>query len=109
MAWGERARARVSDKVKAQVRRRDKCCRLAYPGCTQRIEEYDHIEGLAALGIPRTPVLYASEVQGVCKPCHAIKSEQQRREGIERAKQRRGGQISRRYREDHEPHPGALP
>jgi hypothetical protein len=34
----------------------------------------DHIEGLAALGIPRTPVLNANDIQGVCKHCHSWRS-----------------------------------
>lgn len=105
--WGDRPRATVSARVKDQVRRRDGFCQLGYPGCTQRIEEFDHIVGLAAQGISRTPVLSATEVQGVCKHCHAIKSEQQRRDGIERAMQRRGS-LSRRYRDREEKHPGEL-
>ncbi len=104
--WGSRPRSSISAKVKAQVRRRDKVCQLQYPGCTQRIEEMDHIEGLAAQGIPRTPVLNAKEIQGGCQHCHAIKTQQQIAEGRDRARQQRGG-LSRRQR-DHEPHPGAL-
>jgi hypothetical protein len=106
MTWGERPRSRVPDRVKNQVRRRDKTCRLAFPGCTSRIEEMDHIQGLAALGIPRTPVLNAKEIQGVCAHCHAIKTRQQTAEGRERARAARGS-LSRRQR-DHEPHPGRL-
>jgi hypothetical protein len=96
----------VPERVKAQVRRRDKTCRLQYPGCTQRIEEMDHVEGLAALGIPRTPVLDASEIQGACRHCHQIKTQAQAAEGKRAAIQRRGG-ISRtlRYREQH---PGSV-
>jgi hypothetical protein len=107
MPWGERPRSRISKSVKDKVRRRDKTCQLHYEGCTERIQEFDHIEGLAALGIPRTPVLNAHEIQGVCTHCHAIKTERQRREGIARARERRGGNLSRRYR-DVEPHPGAI-
>ncbi|MDC8980683.1 hypothetical protein PR370_01025 [Mycobacterium marinum] len=106
MTWGNRPRSAIPDRVKAQVRRRDKTCRLQYGVCTQRIDEFDHIEGLAELGIPRTPVLDATTIQGVCRACHAIKTEAQRREGIERAKAQRGS-VSKRYR-DREPHPGAL-
>ncbi|MGA7054668.1 MAG: hypothetical protein WBZ37_26055 [Mycobacterium sp.] len=106
MPWGNRPRSRISDKVKAQVRRRDKHCQLQYPGCTGRIEEMDHVVGLAALGVPRTPVLNASLFQGVCAHCHSIKSEAQRLEGEERAKRQRGS-ISKRYR-DLEQHPGEL-
>lgn len=107
MVWGERPRSRVPDRVKAQVRRRDKTCRLQYPGCTQRIEEMDHVEGLAALGIPRTPVLNAADIQGVCAHCHQIKTQQQAADGRRDAIQRRGN-VSRRFR-DQEPHPGRLP
>jgi hypothetical protein len=92
--------------VKDQVRRRDGVCQLHYVGCTQRIEEMDHVIGLAAQGIPRTPVLDASTIRGVCRHCHSIPSEQQRRDGIERAKAQRGS-ASLRYR-DREQHPGAI-
>jgi hypothetical protein len=106
MPWGHRPRSRIPDRVKAQVRRRDKTCRLQYPGCTQRIDEMDHIEGLAALGIPRTPVLNAKEIQGVCRQCHQIKTQAQAAEGRRAAIQRRGG-ISRTLR-DLEQHAGRL-
>jgi 5-methylcytosine-specific restriction endonuclease McrA len=105
MTWNS-PRSRISPKVKDQVRRRDRHCQLQYPGCTQRIEEMDHVIGLAAQGIPRTPVLSATVLQGVCKHCHAIKTEQQRRDGLDRAKAARGS-ASKRYR-DIEPHPGRL-
>ena len=104
--WGNRPRSQIPVRVKDQVRRRDKHCQLQYTGCTQGIDEFDHIIGLAAQGVPRTPVLDARDIQRVCMSCHAIKSEQQRREGIERARQQRGS-LSKRYR-DHEPHPGNL-
>jgi hypothetical protein len=106
MTWGNRPRSRIPQRVKDQVKRRDKVCQLQYEGCTQRIDEMDHIIGLAAQGIPRTPVLNATSIQGVCRHCHAIKSEQQRRDGIAKAKAQRGS-ISKRYR-DVEPHPGRI-
>lgn len=107
MAWGERPRSRIPTRVKDKVRRRDKVCQLQYPGCTGRIDEMDHVEGLAALGIPRTPVLDANVLQGVCHHCHTIKTQAQAAAGRRAATQRRGG-ISRTLR-DHEPHPGRLP
>ncbi len=105
MAWGSRPRSRIPDRVKAQVRRRDKTCQLAYPGCTHAIQEMDHVIGLASQGIPRTPVLTAAVIQGVCRHCHQIKTLQQAAAGRERAKQQRGG-LSKRRR-DVEPHPMA--
>lgn len=101
MAWDKESRSRIPERVKSQVRRRDKTCRLNYQGCTHQIDEFDHIQGLAALGIPRTPVLNAEDIQGVCKPCHAIKSEAQRVAGYKAFR-------AKHYREP-EPHPGTLP
>ncbi len=103
--WGNRPRSNTPKRIRDQVMRRDKLCQLQFDGCSQRIDEMDHVEGLAAAGIPRTPVLNAQSIQGVCKHCHAIKSEQQRRAGIAQAIERRGS-LSKRYR-DREPHPGA--
>lgn len=68
----------VAPRVKAQVRKRDKTCRLAYPGiCTGAIDEMDHPDGLAAQGKRRTSVLDPADVQGVCIPCHRHKTQQQ--------------------------------
>lgn len=105
MTWGQGST--IPKRIKDQVRRRDQTCRLQYPGiCTGAIDEFDHPGGLAAQGQQRTAVRSAIEVQGVCSPCHAHKTEQQRLAGIARAKAQRGS-LSKRYR-DHEPHPGAL-
>lgn len=106
MTWGQRPRSRIPQRVKDQVRRRDKVCQLQYPGCTQRIDEMDHIIGLAAQRVPRTPVLNATEIQGVCAHCHQIKTQAQAAAGREQARQRRGS-LSRRNR-DREQHPGSI-
>ena len=105
MTWGQGST--IPDRIKNQVRIRDKVCQLQYPGiCTGRIDEFDHIKGLADQGLQRTPVRSAREVQGVCTPCHSEKTKGQQQAGRERAKAQRGS-LSRRYR-DREPHPGAL-
>lgn len=105
MTWGQGST--IPKRVKDQVRRRDKTCRLQYPGiCTGAIDEFDHPDGLAAQGQERTTVQSADEVQGVCSPCHGKKSEEQRVAGILAAVSRRGGR-SRRLR-DLERHPGRL-
>lgn len=101
--WGQGGY--VAKRVKDQVRRRDKTCRLNYPDiCTGTIDQFDHPQGLAERGLRRTSVTNPSEVQGVCTPCHKHKTESQRLDGIARAKAQRGG-LSRRLR-DIEPHPG---
>ena len=105
MTWGQGSN--IPKRVKDQVRRRDRTCRLQYPGvCTGSIDQFDHPDGLAAHGRQRTTVRSAAEVQGVCEPCHKVKTDQQRRAGLAAATARRGGR-SRRNR-DLEPHPGRL-
>jgi hypothetical protein len=103
--WGARAPSAIPQRVKDQVRRRDQTCRLRFAGCTSHIDEFDHVTGLADQGVPRTPVLTATDIQGVCRSCHAIKSEQERLAGLARHHDQRRRQ---RYRAP-EPHPGALP
>lgn len=109
MTWGQRSQ--IPQSVKNTVRRRDGAkggCQLRYPGiCTGRIDEFDHIDGLADQGRQRNdrPVT-AEELQGVCEPCHEHKTEQQRLAGIARAVRTRGS-LSKRYR-DREPHPGEI-
>lgn len=105
MTWGQGSN--IPKRIKDKVRVRDKVCQLNYPGiCTGSIDEFDHPDGLAAHGQERKPVRSSREVQGVCKPCHDHKTEQQRRAGIANAMATRGS-LSKRYR-DREPHPGAL-
>lgn len=106
MTWGQGSS--IPKRIKDQVRRRDKVCQLQYPGvCTGRIDEFDHTIGLADQGRRRNdrPVT-ATELQGVCSPCHGHKTGEQRRAGIARAVHTRGS-LSKRYR-DHERHPGAI-
>jgi hypothetical protein len=100
VTWGQGSN--IPKRIKDQVRRRDRVCQLHYPGCTRHIDEFDHPNGLA--GQQRQPVRSAHEIQGVCSPCHRVKTEGQRLAGLARAKQQRGS-VRRRYR-DLEPHPG---
>jgi hypothetical protein len=106
--WGSgRPASRIPDRVKDQVRRRDGVCQLRIPGiCLGLIQEFDHVVGLAEQGQRRTPVLNASDVQGVCSPCHQVKTQQQAADGRARAIARRGG-LSKRLR-DLEPDPGRI-
>jgi hypothetical protein len=102
--WGRRPPPNIPKRVKDQVLRRDQRCRLQYPGCEQRVEELDHIIGLAEQGLTRTPVVDASQIQGVCRHCHAIKSERQRLAGLSRYHERRAAGQHRPA----ERHPGLL-
>lgn len=104
MTWGQGST--IPKRIKDQVRRRDKTCRLAHPGCTHHIEEFHHPQGLADQGMQRMPVRSAAEVVGVCSWCHAIDTRQRQAHGRQRARTQRGN-LSRRYR-DHEDHPGHI-
>lgn len=104
MTWGQGST--IPKRVKDQVRRRDRTCRLAFPGCTQRIDEFHHPDGLADQSQQRRPVRTATEVVGVCTHCHEIDTRERQEHGRQRARDARGS-LSRRYR-DHEPHPGHI-
>jgi hypothetical protein len=107
MTWGSRPGSNIPTRIKDQVRRRDQVCQLNYPNvCSGRIDEFDHVIGLADQGQQRTAVRSALEIRGVCSHCHAIRTEAQRRAGRARARAQRGG-LSRRLR-DREAHPGTL-
>jgi hypothetical protein len=102
MTWGQGSN--IPKRIKDQVRRRDRVCQLAYPDvCSGRIDEFDHVEGLADRGLQRTTVRNAREIRGVCKPCHLKRTKEQQAAGRARAIAKRGG-LSRRRR-DLEPHP----
>ena len=53
---------------------RDGVCRLQYHGCTQAIEEIDHIINVARIGIDRREANDINNLQGVCKRCHRVKT-----------------------------------
>jgi hypothetical protein len=103
--WGQGST--IPARVKDQVRRRDGVCQIAIPGvCTGRIDEMDHVVGLAEQGQRRTPTLDANALQGVCSPCHKVKTQQQAAAGRARAIAQRGG-LSKRLR-DRESDPGLI-
>ncbi len=65
--------------------------------------ELDHITNIAEGG---TDTL--DNLQYLCPDCHKAKTQTERQRGIDRAREQRGGHLSRRYRDDSEPHPGQL-
>lgn len=87
----------VSPKVKDEVRKRDKYCRLQHYGCTGLIDEFHHPTGLAERGQRRTSVLDAREVIGVCASCHSVETQTQARRG------------RNAWKRTPESHPGRIP
>jgi len=71
-------------RTRARILRRDPNCRLGYDCCTRTSTTVDH----------RVPVSQGgghedSNLQGVCVPCHAVKSEREKLEGMARKSRRR--------------------
>lgn len=85
----------VPARVRRAVRQRDgDRCQLAYPGCTGKYQELDHVAGLADTGTHRSQALTPDQLQCVCAHYHKIKTQA-------RAMHGKG-----RYRRLPEPHPG---
>jgi 5-methylcytosine-specific restriction protein A len=73
MAWSTGRSARTerlprdwSTRIRPRILRRDPTCQLGYPGCTHTSTQVDHI----VAGDDHLD----HNLQGVCGPCHAIKS-----------------------------------
>ena len=79
-------------KTARRIIRRDKECQLAYPGCTGTPTAADHIVGWAdatAAGWEPEDIDDPTNGQGVCGPCHTIKTQGEARRGAQRAAARR--------------------
>lgn len=67
----KRIRGRAGVKLRTQVRREEPMCRICLSrGRTSATEEVDHIKPLSAGGSNAR-----SNLQGLCKPCHKVKSD----------------------------------
>jgi 5-methylcytosine-specific restriction protein A len=67
-------------KVRVTVLQRDKYqCQLRYTGCAGHATEVDHITNLATTHTARRDAIEPDECQAVCKPCHDVKTAQERR------------------------------
>ncbi len=95
MTWGT-GNWPIPTKVTKAVRRRDVYCQLNYHGCTQHIDEVDHIIPISVSGLDRRHAHDPSTLQGVCRHCHNIKT------------QREACIARNAWRRTPEPHPGLL-
>ena len=94
--WTKRQRdPRLRQRAKYLVTKQCAVC-----GSTRDLQ-LDHIVNLAAGGTDTI-----ENVQWLCRPHHAVKTEAERRRGMDLARERRGS-LSKRYR-DLEQHPGLL-
>lgn len=67
MSW-RRTRTQPSQAQRRRILRRDVLCRLRFPGCTVWSQEVDHIRAGTIGHVPD------HQLQGVCPPCHRIKT-----------------------------------
>jgi hypothetical protein len=77
---------RVKDAVNA--RQDDMCACIDKRVCWGTIDEYDHITNVASTGMDRRELNRDPDLlQGLCRPCHQVKTQAEARAG----KQRRSG------------------
>lgn len=72
MAWGQRG---LPPHIRRKIIARDRWCQLGFAGCTERIDEIDHIINVASRGLVREHDTDPNNLQGVCKHCHHIKTQ----------------------------------
>jgi 7-keto-8-aminopelargonate synthetase-like enzyme len=93
----------VPKRVRQVVLDRDPWCKLRYGGvCTGRSTQADHIVNVASQGVHRSQAVDPADMQGVCAPCHKVKS---RREQVAATAAHNKARAARR-RQPVQPHPG---
>lgn len=100
MVWDNTASgSHIPAKSKRVVNKRqnNRCINLDARICTGAIEDYDHVINLASIKVERSHANDPALLQGLCKPCHKLKTQQE-------AYHARWG---RRYRKP-ERHPGLV-
>ena len=66
--------------LRREILERDPDCRLAFPGCTGRSTEVDHVIGIASAGSNDS-----ANLRGVCHHCHRLKTQNESKQGNRRA------------------------
>lgn len=80
MTWTNRAPAsNIPARIKRDVRQRqhEQCATIAPKVCTGAIDEFDHIINVKTLGIDRAEANDPNNIQGLCRPCHKVKTQQE--------------------------------
>lgn len=103
MAWTNGGSgSKIPAAVKREVRERqhDQCNTIDPNACTGVIDEFDHIVNVKTLGIERADANDPDNIQGLCTPCHKVKTQGESRVATA-ARTARG-------RHPVEPHPGLI-
>lgn len=73
---------RIPQRVRIGVLERDVVCQLQFDCCLGQATELDHIMSVAELGVDHPYLDDPDNLRGVCRPCHARRSEAQKLVGI---------------------------
>ena len=80
MVWENTASgSHIPAKSKRVVSKRQggKCINLDHRVCTGDIDEYDHVVNIKSLRIERSHANDPALLQGLCTPCHKLKTQQE--------------------------------
>ena len=89
MAWANGGPgSKIPAAIKRTVRQQqhDTCRTIDPTVCTGAIDEYDHIVNVKTLGINRPDANDENNIQGLCKPCHKVKTQREATAGHNRWK-----------------------
>lgn len=103
MAWtngGPGSNIPAATKRAVRQRQGDRCNTIDPQVCTGRIDEYDHIINVASSGLDRAHANDANGIQGLCAPCHKVKTQREARAA--------GSARRARGRHPQEQHPGLV-
>lgn len=82
MAWdngGPGSKIPAAVKRTVRDRQEDRCNTIDPTVCTDRIDEFDHIINVKTLGIDRAQANDPNSIQGLCLPCHKLKTQREAR------------------------------
>ena len=94
----------MTQATRRYVLERDVVCQLQFDCCQGQAIEVDHILGVAELGNRHPYLDDPDNCRGVCRPCHARRTEQQKLAGIKASNARRAA----RRRLPQQRHPGEM-
>lgn len=80
MAWSNEGNgSRIPDGIKRQVRadQNNQCNTIDPSVCTGHIDEFDHIINVKTLRVERPEANDRNNIQGLCSPCHKIKTQRE--------------------------------
>ena len=101
--WG--TQRRIPQSKRLAVLDRDGVCQLGFDCCLGQATEIDHVLSVAELGVDHPYLDHEDNLRGVCRPCHARRTEAQK---LARIRQSNARRAARRKLPKPSKHPGEL-